>query len=106
VSDVKNGLAQRPLDRIAEPGQDAGLPRSGRDDVKPRYLESGVVIQPVPVRIHTGRRTKSHLPIALDFMAELAAAMIALNHDLTVPEFAAMLRLLETTTIGVVDACS
>jgi hypothetical protein len=42
----------------------------------------------------------------MDFMAELAAAMIALNHDLTVPEFAAALRLLKTTTIGVVDACS
>jgi len=106
VSDVKNGLAQRPLDRIAEPGQGAGLPRSSRDDVKPRYLEFGVVIQPPPVRVHTDWRTKSHLPIAMDFMAELAAAMIALHHDLTVPEFAAALRLLKTTTIGVVDARS
>ena len=33
--DVKNGLAQRPLDRIAKTGQGAGLPCSGRDDVEP-----------------------------------------------------------------------
>jgi hypothetical protein len=81
------------------------LPRSGYGNVKPRYLEFGVVIESAPVPVHTGRRTKSHLPIAMDFMAKLAPAMIALDHDLLIHEFAGTLRLL-TATIGVAAACS
>jgi hypothetical protein len=101
----ESDLAQRPLGRIAEPGQGAGLPRSGYDNVKPRYLEFGVVIESAPVPVDTGRRTKSHLPISMDSMAKLAAAMIALDHDLLIHEFAGTLRLL-AATIGVATACS
>jgi len=41
----------------------------------------------------------------MDFMAKLAPAMIALDHDLPIHEFAGTLRLL-TATIGVAAACS
>jgi hypothetical protein len=81
------------------------LPPSGCNNIQPRYLGLGVVIKPMPVRIHTGRRTKSHLPIAMDSMAKLASAMIALDHDLTIHEFTGTTRLF-AVTIGVAAACS
>jgi hypothetical protein len=81
------------------------LSPSGRDDIKPRYLGLGVVIKPVPVRIYTGRRTESHLPIALDSLAKLVAAIIAFDHDLTVHEFTGTTRLF-AVKIGIAAACS
>jgi hypothetical protein len=97
-------LAWQLLDRIAEPGLRDGLP-PGRDDIKPRYLELGVVIKPAPIRVHTGRRAKPHLPVAMNSMAKLVAAMIALDHDLTVHEFTGTTRLFGVTT-GIAAACS
>jgi hypothetical protein len=104
MSGLANELARQPLDHIAEPGQRGSLP-PGRDDIEPRYLEPSVVIKPVPVRIHTGRRAKSHLPIAMNFLAKRAAAMIALDHDLTVHEFTGTTRLF-IVTVGIAAACS
>jgi len=104
VSDLANELARQPLNQIAAPEERGSLP-PGRDDIKPRYLELGVVIKPVPVRIHTRRRAKSHLPVALDSLAKLAAAMIALDHDLTDHEFAGTTRVFMVSS-GMAAACA
>jgi hypothetical protein len=77
---------------------------SGRHDIEPRNFSLGVVIKPVPVRIHTGCRTKSHLPVAMDSLAELTAAMVTLDHDLTVHECVATR--LFGVKVGIAAACS
>jgi hypothetical protein len=83
---VANELPRQALDQAGEPRQVGSSRIAGWEEIKPLYLPPGLVIEPPPVRIHASRRTKSHLPIAMNVQPEIAAAMVALGHELAVQE--------------------
>jgi hypothetical protein len=64
----------------------------GEIDLVDFYLS--VLVKTAPVAFYAYKRTKSHLPIAMNFAAELPPAMVAPDHEFTVQMFVDVARAL------------
>jgi hypothetical protein len=53
-----------------------------------------VLVKTAPVAFYAYKRTKSHLPIAMNFAADLPPAMVAADHEFTVQMFVDVARAL------------
>ncbi len=68
----------------------------GEIDLVDFYLS--VLVKTAPVAFYAYKRTKSHLPIAMNFAAELSSAMVTADHEFTVQVFVDVVRALSVST--------